>query len=411
MERLEKPIQSQKEDLFEHHRLASRIRQHIEGAGTEGQNIALYGGWGSGKTGILNVTRSIGNTNEMKWVDFDALAYQRHGSVLLPLMRLLYRQNHKDSSNAQKAFWRIARGVTLTSADILLKLATAGLTSTSDIEGHLELIEKLDEKLIPDSPADDLRESFAVLVDGVMEEGQKRVVIAIDNLDRCRPEAALEVIESIQLLSQTQNCSFLIAVDRDVLASFLERQYEGTSFDGIQYLEKIFTFHVNVPDPAFISGADDLIHNFILLKSGLKESKSSWQFWKPFVSIVTLTAALRNPRRIQRLMWRFDDVPEASRNGAGSVLVVFLLGLQEVWPRAFDYLRTSQNPDWIAFVKRALGKSESSGSGSIEASPELDFELRRFIQACAFEYEQLTKRSLANEDTPGELRELLPYVA
>ncbi|HLP91642.1 MAG TPA: P-loop NTPase fold protein [Nostocaceae cyanobacterium] len=74
--------------------------------------------------------------------------------------------------------------------------------------------------------------------------GQARIVLYIDDLDRCPPQRVVEVLEAVQLLLKTPLFIVVIAIDDRYIARALEDVYKGVlkrkgNPSGIDYLEKI----------------------------------------------------------------------------------------------------------------------------------------------------------------------------
>jgi len=96
---------------------------------------------------------------------------------------------------------------------------------------------------------DDLEELSDALMhdDGSMElfeRGKPRIILLIDDLDRCPPLKVVEVLEAAQLLVKTSLFVVVIAMDVRYVTRALEHEYEGvlTPFGeptGLDYIEKI----------------------------------------------------------------------------------------------------------------------------------------------------------------------------
>ena len=74
--------------------------------------------------------------------------------------------------------------------------------------------------------------------------GPARVVLYIDDLDRCPPNRVVEVLESVQLLLNTKLFIVVLGIDDRYIARALEQVYEGVlkrggKPSGLDYLEKI----------------------------------------------------------------------------------------------------------------------------------------------------------------------------
>jgi hypothetical protein len=84
----------------------------------------------------------------------------------------------------------------------------------------------LDRKNFAESVADinDFNARFNNLLDTYLSE-DGRLVVYIDDLDRCTPNQAVEVIETLNLFLSSPRCVFLLGIDRDKLALSVEAKY------------------------------------------------------------------------------------------------------------------------------------------------------------------------------------------
>jgi WD40 repeat protein len=78
----------------------------------------------------------------------------------------------------------------------------------------------------------------------IFPRGPARVVLYIDDLDRCPPDRVVEVLEAVQLLLKTKLFIVVLAIDDRYIARALEQVYQGVlkrkgKPSGIDYLEKI----------------------------------------------------------------------------------------------------------------------------------------------------------------------------
>ena len=74
-----------------------------------------------------------------------------------------------------------------------------------------------------------------------------KLVIFIDDLDRCRPDYAITFLEYIKHLFSIPNCNFVLSVDEDQLISTIEKVYGSKNAEG--FLSKIIDFDFNLPYP------------------------------------------------------------------------------------------------------------------------------------------------------------------
>lgn len=66
----------------------------------------------------------------------------------------------------------------------------------------------------------------ALIKEQVVTKGQ-RLVVFVDDLDRCLPEKAIEVLEAIKLFLDVEGCLFFLGVDRGVIEQGIRVKYKG----------------------------------------------------------------------------------------------------------------------------------------------------------------------------------------
>ena len=102
--------------------------------------------------------------------------------------------------------------------------------------------------------------------------GGRRLIIIIDDLDRCRPEQVVEILEAVNFLTSNGDCFFLLGLDENQvkhaiglhhrsIAEEIHRTSNLTNYESRQeyakdYLEKLINLRVTVPFP----DNDDITH-------------------------------------------------------------------------------------------------------------------------------------------------------
>ncbi|WP_255494562.1 P-loop NTPase fold protein [Agarivorans sp. Alg241-V36] len=74
------------------------------------------------------------------------------------------------------------------------------------------------------------------------------VVVLVDELDRCRPTYAIEMLEVIKHFFSTKNFVFVVATDTEQLCHSIKAVY-GNDFASLQYLKRFFDRKANLPEP------------------------------------------------------------------------------------------------------------------------------------------------------------------
>jgi KAP-like P-loop domain-containing protein len=88
-------------------------------------------------------------------------------------------------------------------------------------------------------------------LDKVRLRDEPRVVILIDDLDRCFPDQAIRLLESIKLVLAQPGFIFVLGVARRVIEGYLQHRYTAdfgiTDFKGQLYLDKIVQLPFHLP--------------------------------------------------------------------------------------------------------------------------------------------------------------------
>lgn len=95
--------------------------------------------------------------------------------------------------------------------------------------------------------AEDIRNEVKLILDEVIEERTQKLVIFIDELDRCRPSYALEMLERTKHYFDDDRIIFIVSVNKEQLIHTISNYY-GTGFDSTGYLNKFFDLEAHLPE-------------------------------------------------------------------------------------------------------------------------------------------------------------------
>lgn len=117
-----------------------------------------------------------------------------------------------------------------------------------------------------------------------------KLIVAIDDLDRCLPENVLEVLEAIKLFIDFSNTFFMIALDSNIIQQGLNMRYAHNEFQNISakdYCEKMIDLSFNIP--ALLENnlylyirhlsiySNDYLRNYELLNMALRSNLRAWE--------------------------------------------------------------------------------------------------------------------------------------
>lgn len=97
----------------------------------------------------------------------------------------------------------------------------------------------------------DFKKQVRDLVDFALEDNpNKQVFVFIDELDRCRPTYAIEMLETVKHLFDIPNFIFVLSTDTNQLQHSIKAVY-GRKFDSHEYLSRFFEQRLTLPEPDF----------------------------------------------------------------------------------------------------------------------------------------------------------------
>lgn len=230
--------------------------------------ISLDGKWGEGKTTFVKMWQGLLKEKGIPSIYIDAFQndYTEDAFISIASAITSYVDQHSAESQKSSAFKDKAKkvGVRLLSwtAKIGIKAATLGIIKESDIETLSEIgddvaadtsetiADLVSERLSAHSKEAGLiqsfRESLSDLPANLMDNSSGRLVIVIDELDRCKPSFAVEVLEKIKHLFSVKNVVFLLVMHKQQLEEAIRSVY-GSNIDAHTYLQKFINVETSIP--------------------------------------------------------------------------------------------------------------------------------------------------------------------
>lgn len=131
---------------------------------------------------------------------------------------------------------------------------TAAGTAIDSIFKYMKELKKTDHPLGDTEKEKDLEEEISrFLAECLGKDEEKktlpkaeRLVIFIDELDRCKPTFAVQLLERIKHYFHTKNVTFVLAINSVELIHTIRAVY-GQEFDATRYLDRFFDFRIGLP--------------------------------------------------------------------------------------------------------------------------------------------------------------------
>lgn len=222
--------------------------------------MAINGAWGTGKTVFMRQWKMNLETNGYKVTIFNAWDNDYFGEPTLAILSQftdffsddkplperiipIWKTLQKVPEIAIKGFVR-EKAVSIIGEDALRKISeTYDKNSTAPIEYRNSDIGKYLSMRI------DFVKYQSALIDfaaAVSEKG-KPLVFIIDELDRCSPSYAVEVLEKIKHLFNIPNIVFCLSIDKEQLKKTIQGHYGAYDFNAEEYLRRFFDIELDLP--------------------------------------------------------------------------------------------------------------------------------------------------------------------
>jgi predicted KAP-like P-loop ATPase len=197
-------------------------------------SIALHGDWGGGKTSLLQQAYDIviDKISSEKWkiIWFNAWEYE-NVDPMLALMETIASEYSKRTNSKIK---RIIKGLILTSFDVVLR---------SQLNTQIKEIEKNFAGVVNDIPT--IKDELEKMI------GRNgRLVVFIDDLDRCSIENILKILEAVKLFFSAKGAIFVFGLDTKKVERAWELRYGKTTTslqEGKDHIDKIFQLRLALP--------------------------------------------------------------------------------------------------------------------------------------------------------------------
>lgn len=226
--------------------------------------IALDGGWGTGKSFFLQcwVGQHLKDEkHQAQTVYFDAFEHDFIDSPLASLMGVIAERLERAENGpsfAKQTVQKI-RAAALPLTRLALAVASYGATEAGNAlfdamtkQASKELDQAAADFWARESGTRVAMEQFrkALIALTVPTEGSdtpRKLVIVVDELDRCRPDYALSLLEIIKHFFDVPHVHFVLGANMRELQNSVSARY-GAGIDAALYLQKFVTLTMRLPE-------------------------------------------------------------------------------------------------------------------------------------------------------------------
>lgn len=349
--------------------------------------VGIFGSWGSGKTSLMKMLKAhldaAAATTRVRTLWFNAWRYQGREEGQSALLNALLNKLGEDKSVKEKAkdlFSKVLKSVGVMKLAKMMSKSALTLTRPS-VDEFVDCFKDEAEKLA--ETMDSFNKDFEALLKAIEVE---RVVVFIDDLDRCSSEQVIATFETIKLFLTTPACTFVMGADGARIERAVGEVYKGAAEarDQRDYLEKIIQLPFRIPEQGLKDvvcyvgmlaiaqhvGADqwnrlaEARQGFFLARD-VEEAVYAWPGMNRAIfpnGIDTVVADLRalmphahslarglrgNPRQIKRflnILSMRQRLARMNKLAVDEAILVKLAVVEYVWPEFFNALVETVDP-------------------------------------------------------------------
>ena len=227
-------------------------RQYVEGfcrmlLGIEGHAvISLDGAWGSGKSAFARMcaaylrSEESRATKQVRVVEFNAWHQGHTGS---PLVDLVSAISPEVDDKTKKALSEAVLKVGTRVVTQLVRAGTSGLLDLSELAD-----DESQDMMTAWNEAEQGTRQFQTQLEEAASDEDGPLVVIIDELDRCQPSYALELLATVRHLFDVEDVIVVLAINRAELIHSVQSIY-GPDSSADRYLRRFADLHAELPPP------------------------------------------------------------------------------------------------------------------------------------------------------------------
>ncbi|MDW0175897.1 MAG: pentapeptide repeat-containing protein [Nitrososphaeraceae archaeon] len=275
-------------------------------------SIGVFGDWGTGKTTLINsVDKALQTGRDLVKIRLEASRYKREMFPLVSLLKSIAYTlpDEKEFENLKLKLETSAINFLKRTPDILTSIISKYAseedevshemisTFKKELNSKIQLIAELDRDSIY---FDGFREIKKEIKNLREDNPAFRIVIFADDLDKCPPGKAFEILEMIRVFHDIEGFIYVIGLSHDMIVKLSNVGNSESSIDGERYIKMLIQVPITLPK---WSNQDIVRLVKDLIKKGMIHDK-----FKDVVdkNIELISVAIdNNPREIKRFLNNF----------------------------------------------------------------------------------------------------------
>ena len=174
-------------------------------------------------------------------VYYNAWMYDDHNDPLMSLLLVMTKQcggAYNTKINTKSLGERLL--AVASSLPISIKKVNPATLINDLQEGKMDILSAVKTE-------EDIKECVRDVFNDIIVEKAEKLVVFIDELDRCKPSFAIEMLERIKHYFDDERIIFVVSLNKEQLIHTISNYY-GSEFDATRYLNRFFDVSINLPE-------------------------------------------------------------------------------------------------------------------------------------------------------------------
>jgi hypothetical protein len=234
----------------------ARVLTDIVNTYADGFVFAINNEWGAGKTTFVKMWQQQLKNEGFQTIYFNAWENDFDNNPLIAIMSELETLTNSKNKKVFKSV--IEKGAVLIKNIVpaILKAVADKYIDSKVISEAIENTSKasaeiLEEEIKEYSSKKKTIIEFRKELENFIKQGEntKPLIFIVDELDRCRPNYSVEVLEQIKHFFSVSGIVFVLSIDKKHLGSAVKGYYGSEHIDSNEYLRRFIDLEYSIPIP------------------------------------------------------------------------------------------------------------------------------------------------------------------
>lgn len=223
----------------------------------DGFVLAINNEWGTGKTTFVKMWKQQLEDQQFKTVYFNAWENDFDNNPLVAIMSEMGNLTNDDNDVLFKSVVQKGAKLIKNIAPALIKALASKYIDYNVLVDTIENTAKATTEVFEEEIKEytskkksivEFRKELEKFVRKINDS--KPLVFIIDELDRCRPNYSVEVLEQVKHLFSVPGIVFVLSIDKKHLGSAIKGFYGSESIESDEYLRRFIDLEYSIPEPS-----------------------------------------------------------------------------------------------------------------------------------------------------------------